>query len=604
MAGAADADSEESDLLHAYLPEELVVRCLSFAPALALARMECTSAKFEPLVWEAAELRFERYEVDNTINCAWWAMADSGDETSLKTLHFIDQLVTRPRRSIAAGAHCTFAVRSDGSAFGWGGALFGPGGDMVEMGIRYGKKRTAFWLDHLGIGLKCGGYISTPTPMKGLGGEIVAEVSCGDCHTLILTEGGHAYSVGTGDSGRLGHGEPEKMVHAPYLGSTNNNSLDLVRPRLIDHAEFIVTSELTGRLSYCLGELCGVVQVSAGQHHSLVLTNEGRVLGFGKGCGHGHGFGDEYRPIQLCSQYVGEAEEGNKWQAVVLPTARVVQMSAGSGHSLFVTVDGQLHGCGKHSMLGLGKAKQRDEEVAQPRRIPMPEDDPLVYHASAGWSHNLVISTTGKLYAFGTGKYSFGMPMWNGRHGTPFNDKYDFDQQPDPLTPTRVPLGTCRVRDAWAGREHSVICTENGQVFTFGTGSRGRLGTGKDAMKEHVWKPERIQGMEGATMVTAGETHTLVQLASGVVMAFGSNDCGELGLGDAPEGDDIFDDGLFDVEPYDDPPVQTLCRATPVRVTIPSGRHCVVPNDNEGDDDKRTVKQANLEAEKQLFGDD
>ncbi|KAM4795152.1 LOW QUALITY PROTEIN: E3 ubiquitin-protein ligase MYCBP2 [Rhinophrynus dorsalis] len=77
------------------------------------------------------------------------------------------------------------------------------------------------------------------------------------------------------------------------------------------------------------------------------------------------------------------------------------------------------------------------------------------------------------------------------------------------------------------GFHHSVVLMENGDVYTFGYGQHGQLGHGDVSCRGC---PTLIQALPGpSTQVTAGSNHTAVLLMDGQVFTFGSFSKGQLG---------------------------------------------------------------------------
>ena len=87
-----------------------------------------------------------------------------------------------------------------------------------------------------------------------------------------------------------------------------------------------------------------VVAILAGVYHSLAITANGAVWSWGSGCFGRLGHGNQQQ--QLLPKKI-EALAGG----------RVVAVSAGGGHSLAVTADGDTFtwGAGSHSCLGHGE---------------------------------------------------------------------------------------------------------------------------------------------------------------------------------------------------------------------------------------------------------
>ncbi|XP_046701608.1 E3 ubiquitin-protein ligase MYCBP2 isoform X17 [Silurus meridionalis] len=77
------------------------------------------------------------------------------------------------------------------------------------------------------------------------------------------------------------------------------------------------------------------------------------------------------------------------------------------------------------------------------------------------------------------------------------------------------------------GFHHSVVLMENGDVYTFGYGQHGQLGHGDVNSRG---SPTLVQALPGPSVqVTAGSNHTAVLLVDGQVFTFGSFSKGQLG---------------------------------------------------------------------------
>ena len=83
-----------------------------------------------------------------------------------------------------------------------------------------------------------------------------------------------------------------------------------------------------------------------------------------------------------------------------------------------------------------------------------------------------------------------------------------------------------------ASRNHSVLCSEDGDVLTFGCGKQGRLGHGGEKAE---LLPRVVQGLSQKKIVAvaAGEAFTVVCTAEGEVLSWGQGADGQLGHGDS-----------------------------------------------------------------------
>ena len=101
-----------------------------------------------------------------------------------------------------------------------------------------------------------------------------------------------------------------------------------------------------------------------------------------------------------------------------------------------------------------------------------------------------------------------------------------------PNTPTRLPstLGECAVSVS-AGAAHSLALTAGGSVWSWGSGSHGRLGHGD---RQSQWQPKKVEAFAGQRVVavSAGGSHSLALTADGAVWSWGRGGEGQLGHGD------------------------------------------------------------------------
>ena len=96
-------------------------------------------------------------------------------------------------------------------------------------------------------------------------------------------------------------------------------------------------------------------------------------------------------------------------------------------------------------------------------------------------------------------------------------------------------LGTLKVTAVGAGMYHSLALTANGQLFTWGSNSKGQLGLGSQFDKK--FSPTLVDCLAGVPLggLACGANHSLVVTVSGAVFAWGSNSHGQLGLGDTED---------------------------------------------------------------------
>ncbi|ONK74270.1 uncharacterized protein A4U43_C03F4530 [Asparagus officinalis] len=187
------------------------------------------------------------------------------------------------------------------------------------------------------------------------------------------------------------------------------------------------------------------------------------------------------------------------------------------GHELdLVATEVFSWGSGTNYQLGTGNAHIQ--------KLPCKLDslqDSYIKIIAASKFHSAAVSSRGELYTWGFGR--------GGRLGHP-----DFDihsGQAAVITPREVTvgLGSRRVKAIAAAKHHTVIATESGEVFTWGSNREGQLGyTSVDSQAT----PRRVSSLRSRVIaISAANKHTAAVTESGEVFTWGCNKEGQLGYG-------------------------------------------------------------------------
>lgn len=200
--------------------------------------------------------------------------------------------------------------------------------------------------------------------------------------------------------------------------------------------------------------------------------------------------------------------------SVPFTTKTVVSLIAPGGrHSLMLTDQGELYSCGSNDFGQLGRegGQTRFEIVGGLAHY-------TVTGAVCGANHSLAMDQWGSLFSWGSDE--------SGQLG--------HNQGSSTLRVPRLikSLGTTRVTAIAAGLYHSAALTANGELYTWGSNSKGQLGLGRNT--DMVFSPTLVESLSSVPLagVACGGNHTLVVTRSGAVFAWGSNNHGQLGLGD------------------------------------------------------------------------
>lgn len=189
-------------------------------------------------------------------------------------------------------------------------------------------------------------------------------------------------------------------------------------------------------------------------------------------------------------------------------------------HSMAVSTDGSLYGWGVGQLSGLGSSSA----VLTPAKLTISddsgesiEDEYLVVDVSCGGGFSVCITKSGRLFSWG---------VWS--HG-------------------RLGIHLFYVLTLWKRLiTWSTLCLGLGPIplIQQATAGRSRRPTPTKKMARYQLRPSMIPGIGGtelpdglrAMRVSCGEGHALCVLNCGAVLAWGRNNCGQLGIGTSVNG--------------------------------------------------------------------
>ncbi|CAA0839519.1 Ultraviolet-B receptor UVR8 [Striga hermonthica] len=196
-------------------------------------------------------------------------------------------------KMVAAGAEHTAAVTEDGQLYGWGWGRYG----------------------NLGLGDRDDRLV--PGKVSTNEGERMVLVACGWRHTISVSSSGSLYTYGWSKYGQLGHGDFE------------------------DH---LIPHKLEA-----LSESC-ISQVSGGWRHTMAVTSDGKLYGWGWNKFGQVGAGDS---LDHCSPVQVKFPQDQK----------VVKISCGWRHTLAVTNRQNVFSWGRGTNGQLGHGESVDQNV-------------------------------------------------------------------------------------------------------------------------------------------------------------------------------------------------------------------------------------------------
>lgn len=210
------------------------------------------------------------------------------------------------------------------------------------------------------------------------------------------------------------------------------------------------------------------------------------------------------------------------WRPTMLPRngRRVTAVSCGSMHVLILLEDGEA------LVMGVPTGRARDEAVTlEPRVLRRGGADETTVGVAAGAFHSLLVGSRGSLWSCGAnalGQLGLGHFEDSGHARDMMADRGSDAAQP-------VAMASHRGLQASGGGHHSLVLTQSGGVLSFGGNSSGQLGLGDTTNR---CSPCRVPlpGGEVACAVAAGGDCSMVLSEAGEIFGFGSALYGALGV--------------------------------------------------------------------------
>ncbi|KAG6657278.1 ultraviolet-B receptor UVR8-like [Carya illinoinensis] len=195
-------------------------------------------------------------------------------------------------KMVAAGAEHTAAVTEDGELYGWGWGRYG----------------------NLGLGDRSDRLV--PEKVSAIDGEKMIMVACGWRHTISVSSSGGLYTYGWSKYGQLGHGDFEDHLVPHKLEALHDTNIS---------------------------------QISGGWRHTMALTSDGKLYGWGWNKFGQVGVGDN---VDHCSPV----------QVKFPLEQKVIQITCGWRHTLAVTERQNVFswGRGTNGQLGHGESVDRN----------------------------------------------------------------------------------------------------------------------------------------------------------------------------------------------------------------------------------------------------
>ena len=300
--------------------------------------------------------------------------------------------------AVAAGHNHSLALTVEGNALAWGSNEFGQLGNSSDAEL---SSTPVYVLDEFDEPFKKG-----------------VAIAAGTYHSLLLTGTNELWGWGKNVNGQLGV-------------TTQTNFNKPVKVQTDDFPEDI-----------------RIIQIAAGETHSLALLENGQVWAWG----------DNSRG-QLGQPNVS----ASLTPIVVDRLSNIIAIDAGAFHSLAIDRDGHIWTFGSNEYGQLGN---NGPDSTTPKKVQVQNVDlSNISQIAAGADHSLAIQNNGTIWAWGKNTY--------GQLGTGATENEYF---PKKIQSAYIPLSHVLAIDA--GQDHSILFAQD--IWAWGRNTSFQLGTGNN----------------------------------------------------------------------------------------------------------------------------
>ena len=339
----------------------------------------------------------------------------------------------------------------------------------------------------------------------------VVAVAAGNEHTVLLTAMGQVLSVGYNAHGSCGTGDskPRTILQTVPVPADYGTPIE--------------------------------VFASNGCEHTILLTDSGRVLACGSNKSGQLGTG-----LQKYEEMARSVRENALFSPVAaLNKVCVRTVGVSYNHTLFAT-DNDLFGCGKTSCFGA--AHEFGAVVHEPVRLRLTSSESASQSATGpdsqsrailsvlcGQEHSVLLMESGTVLVAGSNQF--------GQLGRPLRNPSDVLAQSTGFIPVSTgALANQAVQQIACGYFHTMALTSKGQVVVFGRNDYGQLGLGHACSVCFVPTVVELPHADGdGSVIGAGCYHSLIATQNNQLWGFGRNQHGQLFM---PPGSNFFTPAL------------------------------------------------------------
>ncbi|KAI4127015.1 MAG: hypothetical protein LQ338_003428 [Usnochroma carphineum] len=334
----------------------------------------------------------------------------------------------------------------------------------------------------------------------------VVHVACGGMHVAALTHDGKVLTWGVNDQGALGR-DTKWEGGLRDVGTSDNESDS-------DSDSGLNPFESTPTAITAFPEGTVITKLAAGDSHTLALTDEGLVYGWGT-----------FRSNEGILGF--DKDTLVQHTPVLLPNLKkIIDITSGANHALARDHKGVVYtwGSGQQNQLGFRQMERKRYESLSPSLLRLKSKN--IRLIACGSDHSFAIDGKEQVWSWGANSF--------GATGIYDNAGEDNAVIYSPTIVRALKLTNDTIIHLAGGTHHSLATTENGQCLVWGRCDGSQTGMDANTLPDdHIardtkgkarilLKPTQVPGVVGScAMVAAGSDHCLAITHAGKGYSWG-----------------------------------------------------------------------------------
>ena len=248
--------------------------------------------------------------------------------------------------------------------------------------------------------------------------------------------------------------------------------------------------------------LINILQIDCGYEHIVCVDTDGSVFSFG---------GNSVGQLGVCGD-VRLLNSTHIPQKVDIPPCK--QVSCGRNFTICVSIEGEIYSFGDNYQgnLGLGNIMSCN----LPHKIDSLKNVDFV---TSGFYHTICKTDNNEIFVWGRNE----------------EGELGIENSISQIVPFKCDIWPNHVVDIKCGCFHTLVLTENGDLFSCGSNEDAQLGRLIDG--KFSSSLQKIDNIPEISRIECGHYHSMCIDINGNLLFFGGNSCGQFGLGDTDKRD-------------------------------------------------------------------